>query len=224
MPPDSMARLWSRLWGAPDSALVPDLSHSWTAGGGGWSVRREGRWIVGLCIVINALNNFDGFLSVNVSLNSHGLHPCLSQYWPLARTLLILNITPTTTIASTGTQTEQMTFHSLALFLPITFSCLFGVKLYDWWKQFDYLYSNLRIEKNSIFISLSRINTYPNQKRMKRNFWRCGNRIILPQMSLKGGTGIKVHWVVSLERNFISQKRKYLILCLPHIKVFMTFI
>ena len=41
---------------------------------------------------------------------------------------------------------------------------------------------------------------------MKRNFWRCGNRIILPQMSLKGGTGIKVHQIVSLVRNFLQKR------------------
>ena len=131
-PPDSMASLWSRLWGSPDSALV--LSHSWTAGGGGWSVRREGRWIVGDFVLLSMLfKTSRDLLSVNVSLNSHGLHPCLSQYWSIARTLLILNIIPTTTIASTSTQTEQMTFHSLTLlFFNHSFFMLVWVKLYDW--------------------------------------------------------------------------------------------
>ena len=130
MPPDSMASLWSRLWGAPDSARVPDLSHSWTAGGGGWSVRREGRWIVGDYVLLLMLfKTSRDFLSVNISLNSHGLHPRLSQYWLLARTLLILNITPTTTIASTSTQTEQMTFHSLSLFFTHSFFMLVWGKI-----------------------------------------------------------------------------------------------
>ena len=64
-------------------------------------------------------------LYVNAFLNSHGLLPSLSQYWSLARTLLILNIIPTTTIASTGTQTEQMTFPSLLLVAQ--FSLLFSL-------------------------------------------------------------------------------------------------
>ena len=72
---------------------------------------------MGLCIVIIVLLNLSGVvLCVNAFLNSHGIHPSLSQYWSLTRTLLILNIIPTTTIASTtGTQTEQMTFPSLLL-------------------------------------------------------------------------------------------------------------
>ena len=81
---------------------------------------------MGLCIVIIVLLNLSGVvLCVNAFLNSHGIHPSLSQYWSLTRTLLILNIIPTTTIASTGTQTEQMTFPSLLLVAQ--FSLLFSL-------------------------------------------------------------------------------------------------